>query len=68
MHIVEEERRNIPIVTVHPRREDLLVMGDARLNERRREKTRKSSSCPPPFNSSSSQCGLPLWPPRCVLS
>lgn len=39
--------------------EDLLVMGDARLKERRREKIKKSLLFPPPFNSSSSHWGLP---------
>lgn len=38
---------------------DLLVMGDARLKERRREKIKKSLPFPPPFSFLSSQCGLP---------
>lgn len=60
-----KERRSVRVVIVLCRPsqgENLLLLGNARLKERRKHRVRMSSPFPPPFNNSSSQSG----PPPCI--
>lgn len=56
------ERRSVHVMIVlccPSQGENLLLLGNARLKERRKDRVRMSSPFPPPFNNSSSQSGLP---------